>query len=103
MPALSPVSAAREILGPRLAETRPPATSNDKQPDFHGVFTRAVETVDKFQQNAATQVEQLLTGEPVELHQVALAAQRAEMSLEMFMQVRNKVVQAYQEVMRMQL
>jgi flagellar hook-basal body complex protein FliE len=34
---------------------------------------------------------------------VALKAQKAELSMELFLQVRNKVVQAYQEIMRMQM
>ncbi len=44
-----------------------------------------------------------LRGESEEVHKVALDAQRAELSLEMFLQMRNKVVQAYQEIMRTQL
>ena len=41
------------------------------------------------------------SGETEELHQVILAGQRAEIAFETFLQVRNKVVQAYQEIMRM--
>jgi flagellar hook-basal body complex protein FliE len=39
----------------------------------------------------------------VELHSTVLAAQKAELSFEMFLQMRNKVVQAYQEIMRSQI
>jgi len=37
------------------------------------------------------------------LHQVAIKTQQAELSFDLFMQVRNKVISAYQEVMRMQV
>ena len=38
-----------------------------------------------------------------ELHATALAVQRAELAFDLFLQARNKVVQAYQEIMRMQV
>ncbi len=52
---------------------------------------------------AAQSVENFLSGEGEELHTTVLATQRAELSFELGLQVRNKVVQAYQEIMRMQL
>jgi flagellar hook-basal body complex protein FliE len=59
--------------------------------------------VESFQNNAQASVDQFLSGEGVELHQVALAAKQAELSFDLFLQVRNKVVSAYEEVMRMQV
>jgi flagellar hook-basal body complex protein FliE len=48
-------------------------------------------------------IERVLSGDGEELHTAVLATQHAEMAFELFMQVRNKVTQAYQEVMRMQV
>jgi flagellar hook-basal body complex protein FliE len=70
---------------------------------FHGVFMDAVSKVESFQQNATGSVNRFLSGEGEELHQVALATKQAELSFDLFMQVRNKVVAAYDEVMRMQV
>lgn len=70
---------------------------------FHAVFAHAISKVESFQQSAHTSIDNFLSGEGEELHQVALATQKAELSFELFMQVRNKVVSAYQEVMRMQV
>ena len=70
---------------------------------FQNVFTDAVRKVEAFQNNAQVSVDRFLNGEEEEIHNVALAAQRAELSFELFMQARNKVVSAYQEVMRMQV
>ena len=39
----------------------------------------------------------------MKMHSVILASQRAELEFDMFLQVRNKVVSAYQEIMRMQV
>jgi flagellar hook-basal body complex protein FliE len=44
-----------------------------------------------------------MQGEPVELHRVVLAGEEAALAFEMMLGVRNKVVEAYQEVMRMQV
>lgn len=45
----------------------------------------------------------LARGEAVELHEVILAGEKAQLALELAVQVRNKVVEAYQEIMRMPL
>ena len=50
-----------------------------------------------------TSVERFLSGEGEELHTTILATQQAELSFDLFLQVRNKVVSAYQEIMRMQM
>lgn len=70
---------------------------------FPQLFAQAVERVEAAHQDSQQKIDKLLRGEDQELHEVALSAQRAEVSLEYFMQVRNKVVQAYQEIMRMQM
>ena len=70
---------------------------------FGAVFRDAVSVVDKMGSNAAQGVERFLAGEGGELHQIALDTQRAQLAFELFLQVRNKVVDAYQEVMRSQV
>src|SRR5918911_714626 len=70
---------------------------------FRAMLEQSISTVEAQRTAAQQSVDRFLTGEGEELHQVALATQKAELSFEMFMQVRNKVVQAYQEVMRMQV
>jgi flagellar hook-basal body complex protein FliE len=70
---------------------------------FQSVFTEAVSTVQNFNQNAQSSINNFLSGEGEELHQVAIKTQQAELSFDLFMQVRNKLVSAYQEIMRMQV
>ena len=50
--------------------------------------------------SADTAVRQLAVGEPVNLHQVMVQLERAKLQFEMVMQVRNKLVSAYQEIMK---
>ena len=70
---------------------------------FQSAFAAAVAKVEGFQHNAQTSVERFLGGEGEELHQVAIASQQAELSFQLFLQVRNKVLAAYQQVMQMQV
>lgn len=70
---------------------------------FEDVFANAVREVDAFGRQAAGSVERFLSGESEELHTAVLATTRAELSFDLFLQTRNKVVSAYQEIMKMQL
>ena len=70
---------------------------------FQSVLSDAIGQVEQFQQNSQSSIDKFLSGEDEEVHKVALATQQAELSFDLFMQIRNKVVSAYQEVMRMQM
>jgi flagellar hook-basal body complex protein FliE len=89
------------ISGISLPESIKPAGQSSG--GFQDVFASAVRTVEAYGQNASTSIERFLSGEGEELHQTVLATQQAELSFELFLQVRNKVVSAYQEIMRMQM
>ena len=71
--------------------------------DFPGALADAINAVQKVQTNAAESVQRFLNGEGGDLHQIAVEQQKAGLAFDMFLSVRNKVVQAYQEVMRMQV
>ena len=77
------------------------AVSISPQVNFSDVLTSAVNQVESSQNTAQSAAMDLLANGTGDVHSVALAAQRAELSLEMFQQVRNKFVQAYQEIMKM--
>jgi flagellar hook-basal body complex protein FliE len=68
---------------------------------FADVLGAAINQVETARATATEAVNNLLVGGQGDIHNVALAAQRASLSLEMFQQVRNKFVSAYQEIMRM--
>lgn len=70
---------------------------------FKEVFASAINQVENTGQQASASVERFLSGEGEELHTTVLATQRAELAFELFLQARNKVVSAYQEIMRMQV
>src|SRR4051812_49331147 len=97
---ITPVSPLSSVV-PSIPVT-PSALSGGKSP-FHSVFQDAVQNVENFRADAENKVNSFLSGETDEVHDVVMSAQRAELSFELFQGVRNKVVQAYQEIMRMQL
>jgi flagellar hook-basal body complex protein FliE len=98
------VSPLTPIPAIRLPDLRPPqAAGAPAGGDFQSMLSSAIGGVDRLQSQAGQAVERFLTGESEEVHTVALATQRAELAFEMFLQVRNKVVSAYQEVMQMQM
>ncbi len=70
---------------------------------FGDVFKNALKEVSNAQNVSDKKTDQLLTGEVQDVHEVMIASQKASLSLQMTMRVRNKVVEAYQEVMRMQV
>ena len=95
-----PISA---IGTPAVIPSIPSLASPPGAGGFQSVLSDAVARVEQFQQNSATSIGNFLSGEGGEVHQVALATQQAQISFDLFLQVRNKVISAYQEVMRMQM
>jgi len=71
--------------------------------EFRGLLEGAIQHVEQQGQVAAQSVARFLNGDGQELHSAMLAVQRADLAFELGLQVRNKVVSAYQEIMRIQM
>lgn len=71
--------------------------------EFRGLLEGAIQQVEQTGQVATQAVQRFLSGEGQELHSAILAVQRADLAFELGLQVRNKVVSAYQEIMRIQM
>ena len=65
---------------------------------FKDFLLESLDHVNSMQQDADRAVEQLLTGGDVHAAEVLTAVQKADLSFRLMMQIRNKLVQAYQEV-----
>jgi flagellar hook-basal body complex protein FliE len=83
---------------PNIAKPATPAAGG-----FGSALADAIGRVDQVQQSSQSSIDKFLSGEDEEVHKVALATQQAALSFDLFLQMRNKVVSAYQEVMRMQM
>lgn len=71
--------------------------------DFGQFLTDALNQVDGLQKNADATSVGLATGQIQDVHTVMIALQKASLSLNMTVEVRNKALDAYQEIMRMQM
>jgi len=97
------------VIGPinpklQVPEIRPPRTQeSEKGAGFGAILKDAISTVNELQKQSDQEIQKLMTGESQDLHTTVIAMQKADLSFQMMMQVRNKIVQAYQEIMRMQV
>jgi len=70
---------------------------------FGEFLKQAVKEVNQGQVDSDKAVEQLHTGQAKNIHEVMIALEKADISMRLMVQMRNKIVDAYQEVMRMQV
>jgi flagellar hook-basal body complex protein FliE len=70
---------------------------------FSDFLGQMVQDVNAKQANAAGAVEGVLTGQNVPLHQAMIAMEEASVSFQLMVEVRNKLLESYQELMRMQI
>ena len=94
------------ILGVKpipMPDSAGPAASASGAGAFQKVLQSSMNSLTSLQDDAGTAIQKFMTGQSEDLHTVALATQKAELAFELGLQVRNKVVSAYQEVMKMQL
>lgn len=81
-----------------------PVTGATSAPgSFESVLVRMVDEVNGKQVASARMTNQLLSGENVPLHRVMIAAEEAGVSFQLMVEVRNKLMDAYHELMRMQV
>ena len=74
-----------------------------KEVNLEQTLKKFINDVDEAQKFAGESVEKLLTGEIKDIHDVMIAVEKAGTSFELMMEIRNKMVDAYREIMRMQV
>ena len=62
-----------------------------------------MESVNTYQKEYESLLNRQLLGDEIDLHNVVIASEKARASLELTLQIRNKAMEAYQEIMRMQI
>ena len=88
------------IADPRVGGEASPAAEGL---GFRDAFTKALDRVQSLQEKAAGAQERLATGGAQEIHDVKIAAEEAAAAFELMIEIRNKMLEAYQEIMRMQV
>jgi flagellar hook-basal body complex protein FliE len=72
-------------------------------PGFLDSLKSAIGKVNDTQLEAGRAVDALMTGDTQDLHRTMVALQQADVSFQLMMQIRNKLVAAYEEIQRMQV
>jgi len=86
-----------------LAASATQALESGQGGAFQQVLAQAIDQTVQLQQAAKDETTKFLTGETDDLHKVMIAGEKAGLAFQLTLQVRNKMVEAYQEVMRMQI
>lgn len=76
---------------------------NRNIPSFLDLLAQKIREVDASQKEALSYVEALARGEEVDLSEVALTISKADLNLKLLLRIRNKVLEAYNEIMRLQI
>ncbi len=95
-----PNSVMNNIIGNQPIKKLTPA---EAQTSFKVALNDALRQVNDAQHASTIATEKLARGEKIDLHNVMITAQKASITLQATVEVRNKVVEAYQEIMRMQV
>ncbi len=99
--ALAPSALASTREVPGLATVTP--STQAPGASFGDVLSQAVSGVNATMQNAEVQKAKVMSGETNNLHQAMLSIQEAGVAFSLMTEVRNKMVESYQEIMRMQV
>lgn len=99
--AINSVSMAIPTISNESTKINPTVTAADAQQTFANSLKDAIAKVNDQQIQSDTMTEKLINGGNVDLHEVMIASQKASITLNATMEVRNKVIEAYQEIMRM--
>ena len=71
------------------------------QPAFSDMLSGLIESVNGLQNDSAQTQQAFLAGEPVELHQLMIKAEEAGVAMDLLLEIRNKLVDAYNNLIRM--
>ena len=80
-----------------------PKPAGKKFPSFKETLSNYMKEVNEMQNKADASIEKMVAGEITDVHQVMNSVQEANLAFNMMMEIRNKVMEAYQEVMRMRV
>ncbi len=99
-------------INPMISHLPSTASINKKQPgienfnktnNFGDYLKNAIQDVNKLQIQSDKATTMFAEGKKIDLHDVMIAGQKASISMQAALEIRNKAVEAYQEVMRMQV
>jgi flagellar hook-basal body complex protein FliE len=95
------ISINNQLEFPGLKQIKDGASANEDGGSFAKTLTGAIEKVNQMKIEADQSVQGLAEGKNVDIHQTMISMEKASVSLQLLMQTRNKIIDAYKEMMRM--
>ena len=92
-----------DLLPPSLSAPKPAVAGQSAEKAFSSVLKDAITDINKLQVNADEKIAEVQLGKTANIHEAVVALEKADISFRAMMQVRNKIMDAYQEVMRIQV
>ena len=85
-----------------LATVKPDADKRPDEPAFGEWLSRSIRSVQQMQQEADLAARKLISGENKDIHGTMISMQKAGIAMDLMLEVRNKIIAAYDEIKRMQ-
>ncbi len=89
-----------QLLKPVITDVSSPRKSDNS---FSSMLKESVEKVNSLQKQADAAIDDLVVGNSKDIVQTMIMMEKADTSFRLMIQVRNKIIQAYDEIMRMQV
>ena len=89
----------QSLIGPEAGSR---AKEQPNPPSFGNMLARSLNEVDQLHSAADDAVQNLAAGKEKDIHQTMIALEKADVAFQLLMQVRNKIIAAYETIMRMQ-
>lgn len=87
---------------PVEADAIAPRPSTTSESGFRDVLHSAIDDIQQLESQAENKVAGVISGNGADVHSAMIAVEKADLSFQLMMQVRNKIVSAYEEISRMQ-
>lgn len=102
-PGATPLPTAGIQMPEELGQAIPTNSTQPANDSFSSMLGQMVSDVNTEQKTSAQAVSALQSGQNIPLHQAVIAMEEANVSFQLMVEVRNRLLDAYQEIMRMQL
>jgi len=97
------ISINNQIQSQTGLKTRMEGAAEPPKTSFGELLLQSIDRVSRLQHEADGSIEKLAAGKQTDIHQTMIAVEKAEVSFELLMQIRNKVIAAYENIMRTQI
>lgn len=98
-----PIEATESKITSLLGQLNNQQNNNKSDVKFSDTMSELISDVNSLQIEALDSTEAFVKGEPIDIHDVMIASQKAKTSFELLMELRNKALELYREVNRMQV